>query len=214
MEKVWHPENTEQQLLIPLVSIAISIFLLIPPFLADGLDSTAILSIILATILLTYGAGKLYGEMTIDQNYIKITETEIEFRETPILGFGWIPIRRSIKFDAIRNVDLVEIRSPILPNARQPYLMITTKAGKSFVIGRGFSPSQLQKIAIGLSGATTLTNKLLGFINKTTGKSYSIEDIVKIGKNLISSLKDQKHMQVNTKGDRDEEEDSDYIIVD
>ncbi|RMG28106.1 MAG: hypothetical protein D6732_19530 [Methanobacteriota archaeon] len=214
MEKIWHPDHPQKQLLIPVTSILFGFFLFITVFLSNGFDNTDILSIILGTILLTYGFGKLYGELTLHKNYIKVTETAIEFRETPVLGFGWIPLKRSIKFDAIKNVDLVEVRSPLFPNAHQPYLMITTKGGKSFVIGRGFSPSQLQKIAVGLSGATTLTNKLLGFINKTTGKSYTIDDIVNIGKNIISSLKDSKSMAPNGTDKSEDDTDDDFIVVD
>lgn len=211
MEKIWRPDSPTPQFLPPIISITTGTLLISLTIISPGFPSTDVLSLILATFLLTYGFGKLYGELTLDKNYIKVTETALEFREVPVLGLGWFPKTRSIKFDLIRSVDLVEVKSPLLPESHQPYLMVTTKEGKSYIIGRNYSPDQLQKIAIGLSGVTTLTNKLLGFINKTTGKAYSIEDIVNIGKNIISSLR-EKPTGKNQEDDSDDDED--YIIVD
>ncbi len=213
MEKTWHPTNPKPRYIPPIVSFVFAIILMFAVSVSEGLSNTDILGIISATILLIYGAGKLYAELTLKNNYIKITETGIQFRESPALGIGWIPVTKTIPFDQIDHVDLVEIKSPIMPEANQPFLMITTKANKSYVIGRDYSVDQLQKIAIALSGVSTLTNKLLRFINKATGKDMSLQDLINTGKRFIKSFTEPTQ-QKQMNNDTDDDDEGEYIIID
>ncbi|MCY3410580.1 MAG: hypothetical protein INQ03_02980 [Candidatus Heimdallarchaeota archaeon] len=192
----WQSESQEfrPSILIPATLFLLTIYFLLATIEAfDVARFSSIFNFVLSISLLVYFAGRLYGEFTINKDYIEVTSEGIRFRETPGVSFGWIPKNVFLSFDSIERVDLIEIKFFFQPERKFPALLIISKAGKEFILGSKLSREQQVNVLIALRGSVTFSSAIHKLLEISPEMGDTLKSAVNLAKGIWKNYKGERN---------------------
>jgi len=193
MEKRWQPNGITPNYSVVIVLLAVSslsTFLLIQN-LVNNPDRSSFLTIFALTLFDFYVIVRIYGEMTVSKDFLILTSYGISFREIPIFGSGLMPVSKQYQFSEISQVDLVQIRSPILKHRRKA-LSILPKEGKHSIVGVRYEDKELMEMGVILGGVTSLSRKMQSFIGSNQEVPGQVKEMYDQAKKLWNKFKENK----------------------
>lgn len=140
-------------------------------------------------IFVTYLCGRIYGELNAHKDFINISKQGIDFRETPGLAQGWLPVGKSLKFDQVKSVDIVQIKNVFNPDSENMAIYLMPTEGKAVVMGSKLDKDQIMKVGLALKGSVAISNTLQRLI----GAEGQVKDVVDSAKQMWNQFKSKEN---------------------
>ena len=134
---LWNPTDYQRKLILPLIFLILG-FIFLASTLTSFMKTTGLIQVInlvISTIFVIYLLGRIYGELNVKKDYINISKHGIEFRETPGLSQGWLPVTKSIAFDQVKSIDIIQIKNVFNSNSENMAIYLQPVKGKAIVMG-------------------------------------------------------------------------------
>ncbi len=187
-------EHSKNNILITLLIMIVSIIFLYMTFLNfDKNDMVSFFTVLLSSIFLIYISGRLYGEVTANNDFVEITKEGIVYRETPGFGLGWLPYAGKIDFNVIGDVDLIEIQTFLGFERKYNAILIRTKlSGKNIIIGSKLAPEHLMEALLAMKGSVLFSNKINRILGDHPEVGDTLKQVADIAKGLWNRFQERK----------------------
>ncbi|MCE7735315.1 MAG: hypothetical protein GPJ54_10590 [Candidatus Heimdallarchaeota archaeon] len=187
----WNPINYQRKLILPLIFQSLALFFLflaISSFL-DSAGLVQLFNLITSVMFVIYIAGRIYGEINAHKDFINISKQGIDYRETPGVAQGWLPVSRLLAFDQVKSIDVIKIKNLFNPESENMAIYMLPVSGKAKVIGSKLDNDQIMKVGFALKGSVAISNTLQRFL----GEDSQVKDAIDTAKQMWNSFKSKEN---------------------